>query len=412
MNIINELKWRGMIKDISDSDFENKLTQKDKTIYCGFDPTASSLHIGNLIQLFTLKRFADSGFKIISVIGGATGRIGDPSFKKDERPLLSEITLDNNTISIVKQIKKIIPLTKVVNNFEWYKNFNFLNFLRDVGKHFNISYLIHKEHISNRLKTGISFTEFSYILLQSYDFYYLYKNYNTHLQLGGSDQWGNIVSGIQFIKNKEAKDSKVFGLTIPLLLQSNGMKFGKTETGTIWLSSEKTTPYLFYQFFYNQSDDQVEKLLKYFTFLSELEVKELVASHNKNKKNHLAQKKLAYEVTRIVHSKQEADDIVIISNVLFKNDINQLNSALFIKLSKIIETHYIANNSVLIDNLIKLKINPSKREANEFLIQNAIKINGTIVNAKEFNFNKEIALFNKFFLLKKGKKKYFLLIIQ
>lgn len=412
MNIINELKWRGMIKDISDSDFENKLTQKDKTIYCGFDPTASSLHIGNLIQLFTLKRFADSGFKIISVIGGATGRIGDPSFKKDERPLLSEITLDNNTISIVKQIKKIIPLTKVVNNFEWYKNFNFLNFLRDVGKHFNISYLIHKEHISNRLKTGISFTEFSYILLQSYDFYYLYKNYNTHLQLGGSDQWGNIVSGIQFIKNKEAKDSKVFGLTIPLLLQSNGMKFGKTETGTIWLSSEKTTPYLFYQFFYNQNDDQVEKLLKYFTFLSELEVKELVASHNKNKKNHLAQKKLAYEVTRIVHSKQEADDIVIISNVLFKNDINQLNSALFIKLSKIIETHYIANNSVLIDNLIKLKINPSKREANEFLIQNAIKINGTIVNAKEFNFNKEIALFNKFFLLKKGKKKYFLLIIQ
>ncbi len=411
-NIISELKWRRIVKDISNEEKIIYAQKNNKAVYCGFDPTSSSLHIGNLIQLLTLKRFLNYGFKVIAIIGSGTAMIGDPSGKKNERKLLSKEEINLNIKNIKKQINKILPDSEIICN-DWLKEIKIVDFLRDVGKHFNVSFLLNKEHINSRINVGLSYTEFAYTLLQSYDFAYLYKKYDTFVQIGGSDQWGNITSGIEYIKSVYNKnESNACGLTIKLLLKQDGTKFGKTETGTIWLDKNKTNPYDFYQFFFNQDDDFCIQLLNYFTFFKENEIEEIKKEHLLAPNKRYIQKKLAYYVTKYVHSTKDANDAVALSNALFNSDISKLKFKILKMLFDSLKNFNILNNDKLIDVLVNTKIMNSKREANEFILGNAININGKIINDKNFLLSKDNSLNNKYFLIRKGKKKYFLLTIK
>ncbi len=412
-NIIKELKWRDMLKDVSNN-IKIINGQKEKTgVYCGFDPTANSLHIGNLIPLLTLKRFAYFGFKPFVIIGQATAVIGDPSGKKMERPLKSSEEIKNNISNIENQIKKIIPDVIILNNNDWLANMKMIDFLYNVGKTFNISYLINKEHIKSRLKSGISFTEFTYTLLQSYDFLHVYKNNNIHVQIGGSDQWGNIVSGIEYIKNN-IDDSKAAGITIKLLLKTDGNKFGKTENGTIWLDKNKTNPYEFYQFFFNQNDDLSIILLKYFSFFTKKQIESIIEDHLKNPKEHYIQKQLASCLVKIVHSEEDLQQIYKINELLFNNNLNNIDKNIIENLLiHIIPSFQVLVNDNIIDILTKNKICISKREAKEFIFNNAIMINNILITSSEnYSLDKIQPFFNKYFILKKGKKKHYLLIIK
>ncbi len=416
MNILDDLQYRGLIYQVSNKEGLKKLLQRKKVVlYCGFDPTAGSLHIGNLLPLITLKRFQLAGHCPIVVLGGATGLIGDPSGKSEERKLNSPALVRKWGVNIKKQVQTILGsgrkkgFIKVVNNYDWLGKEKIISFLRDIGKHFTVPYMLAKESVKTRLKKGISFTEFSYMALQAYDFLYLYQKYNCQLQIGGSDQWGNITAGVDLIRKKLNKE--VFGLTLPLIIQANGKKFGKTEKGTIWLDSQRTSPYQFYQFWINTDDRDVIKFLYYFTFLSLKEIEDLEEATKKHPEKRLAQKRLAQELTSLVHGKEKSAQAQRISEKLFSGDIRDLKlDELKIAFQDVPSFQLKKKKQInLVDLIVKAGIESSKRQAKEDVSAGAISLNGEkvrdiykIVDIKE-------RLYNKYLIIKKGKKKYYLI---
>ena len=421
MDFIKELKWRGMIQDIvpgTQEQFQKEIT----SAYIGFDPTSDSLHIGSLVQIMILKHLQDCGHKPIILVGGATGMVGDPSGKSKERNLLDEATLERNLSSIRKQLEKFLNFdcgsnsAEIVNNFDWFKNYSFLEFIRDVGKHISINYMMSKDSVKSRLETGMSFTEFSYQLVQGYDFYRLWKDKNCLVQLGGSDQWGNIVTGIELIRRKESSDA--FAVTSPLLKKSDGGKFGKTEEGNVWLDKNKTTVYKFYQFWINCSDDDAKNYIKIFSTKTQEEINKIIDEHDKNPHLRELQKKLAKEVTIFVHSKEELDEAIKASNILFgkstAKDLQQLNETTFLNIFEGVQTSYIINddlNKNLLDFLVSQNIFKSNGEAKRMIQSNAISINKEKISLSHTISSKDF-IKEKYLLVQKGKKNYYIIVLN
>lgn len=423
-NLIQELKWRGLIQDIIPGT-EEQLLKEPTAGYVGFDPTADSLHIGSLIPIIVLMHLQNFGHKPIALVGGATGMVGDPSGKSEERNLLSEDVLNHNVEAVKKQLSKFLDFNsnknnsaEIVNNYDWFKEISFLDFIRDVGKHISINYMMAKDSVRKRLESesGMSFTEFSYQLVQGYDFYWLYKNMNCKFQFGGSDQWGNIVTGTELIRRKRGGEAYAF--TCPLLTKPDGGKFGKTEKGNVWLSPDKTSPYSFYQFWLNTTDEDAEKFLKIFTFLSREEIEYLVKEHNGKEHLRILQKKLAEEITCLVHSRKDYEFAVKASEILFSNDTAQTLKGLnedqllqvmegvpFIEVKKEIFKNYVDLISFLSDT----KIFPSKGEARKMLIGGGVFINKEKITSDDARVNVEMLLNEKYLLVQKGKKNYFLI---
>ncbi|WP_187468990.1 tyrosine--tRNA ligase [Mycoplasmopsis glycophila] len=410
MNVLNDLKARGILKQISNEDKFNSLT-KEEGVYIGFDPTATSLHLGNYIQIANLIRFKNHGWKVYAILGGATGMIGDPSFKAAERKLLDNETLLNNKNKIKKQLESFG--LEVIDNYEFYKDMNILTFLRDVGKLVNISYLLAKDSIATRIDNGLSFTEFSYNLIQGWDFLTLYKEKNVCVQLGGSDQWGNLTTGLEMISTIFGDNHKAVALTSNLLTDSNGNKFGKsTGGGNLWLDKELTKPYSMYQFLVNQPDSEMEKLLKQLTFLSIARIRLILDKHEEQPQLRLAQKELAHEVIKQIHGEKEANLAQKISELLFNKNVNFDSYSLedIEQIAKQIITYELAQNQNLIEQLIEKKIVQSKREAREFLQNKSIKINGNPITE---DFNLQSDLFeNKYAILHVGKKNVYCIKIK
>ncbi len=410
-DILDDLKFRGLINQATNLEGLEKRLKKGKIVlYCGFDPTAQSLHIGNLLPLVTLKRFQRSNHQPIFLIGGGTGLIGDPSGKNLERPLSDEELVKQWKKKIVQQVSNIFSGNKnsviVVDNYEWLSKQKIIYFLRDIGRHFTVPYMLAKESVKNRLNTGISFTEFSYMILQAFDFYYLNQNYHCELQIGGSDQWGNITAGIELIKKKTGQE--VFGLSLPLVTKADGTKFGKTESGTIWLDSKLTSPYQFYQFWFNTDDKDVEKFLKFYTFLTKDEIKELELKTKKMPEKRLAQKILALETTALVHGKKLAQQSEKISQSLFYDNLENLSLLDLKTLFQSVEIKEIPKKEeiLILDFLLVIGACSSKSEARRELENGIIKVNGQKVDLKT-KVNQKMALFGQYFIVQKGKKQYY-----
>ncbi|KRM95278.1 tyrosyl-tRNA synthetase [Liquorilactobacillus aquaticus DSM 21051] len=412
MNIIDELKWRGAVNQTSDEEGLKKLTEdKSIGIYCGVDPTGDSLHIGHLIPFIMLKRFQMAGHRAHILIGGGTGSIGDPSGKKAERVLQSMEQVHHNEQSLTGQMKHLFGRDNItiVNNYDWLSQIDLLTFLRDYGKLFNVNTMLNKEVVASRLEVGISFTEFTYQILQSIDFYHLYKHNDVQLQIGGGDQWGNITAGIDMIHKLEGNDAKVFALTIPLMLKADGTKFGKTEGGAVWLDPEKTTPYEFYQFWLNQDDRDVVKYLKYFTFLSRNEIDKLAEKLKDEPEKREAQRRLAEEVTSFVHGEEAVEQAEHISKALFSGDVKDLTAAEIEQGFKNMPTVEITSEPEnIVDWLVNTEIEKSKRQAREDITNGAIYINGERIRDLKFEIDPESAFGGKFVIARRGKKRYFL----
>jgi len=410
MSLFTELKWRNMIKDISDEKQVQELLDNSKIkFYCGFDPTGQSLTIGHLVQIVRMMFLAKHGHQPVVLVGGATGLIGDPR-ETTERSLLSLEESLHNAQMIEKQIKKYLGKTAIfVNNYDWLKDVSLISFLRDYGKHFPINYMLAKDTIAKRLETGISYTEFSYMLLQSIDFHYLYKNHNVKLQFGGSDQWGNITAGLELIRKLEGKNDAV-GLSSPLLLKSDGAKFGKSETGAIWLDQSLTSAYEIYQYFINTADNDIENYLKSLTLLSKEEIINLINENKKDLSKRLAAKKLAEEVVLLIHGEKALKEALSITQALFSNDFSNLDITAFNSLVRLYGSFNVKDESSVLDILTNTKLVSSNREAREFVSQNAIMINDTKVT----DLNQTIADFDayhqKYFIVKRGKKKFAVLV--
>ncbi|WP_422396870.1 tyrosine--tRNA ligase [Spiroplasma endosymbiont of Polydrusus cervinus] len=410
-NILEELKWRGLLKQVTNETKLLKAQELKKGVYCGFDPTGDSLHVGHLIQIMLLKRFEMFGFQAIVIIGGGTGMIGDPSGKKEERVLLDNKTIKHNVEAISQQMKQLIGTKiKMVNNAEWLQKMTLIDFLRNVGKDFNISYLLAKENIATRIEVGLSYTEFAYTLLQAYDFYQLYLNYDCAVQTGGSDQWGNITSGTDYIYKQVGEDNLACGLTMNLLTKADGSKFGKTESGAVWLDATKTSPYEFYQFFFNQDDQETGKLLRYLTMRSETEIIVLEANHKKEPAQRIAQKKLAEEVTLFVHQTTGLKEAQIVSEALFKGSLHELSEQQLDQLKNSLPNFQLLDLDLLIlDLLVQAEIVTSKREGREFLEQGAITVNSEVIKTKTWTVTKDKFLFDKYLIIRRGKRKYHLI---
>lgn len=413
MEILTELENRGIIYQCTNIEGLKKVLKEKKiSLYCGFDPTGESLHIGNLLPLITLKRFLEDSFKVIVLIGGGTALIGDPSGKRRERKLLKLEEIKIFKKKIENQIKDFFKNSLnviFVDNYQWLKNINLIKFLRDLGKDFTISSMLSKESVKERLKTGLSFTEFSYMLLQAYDFYYLAKNYNCLLQIGGSDQWGNITCGIDLIKKRLNKEA--FGLTLPLVTKSDGEKFGKTEKGAIFLDKNLTSPYEFYQFWYNTDDKDIIRFLKYYSFLPIEEIKKIEKALKEKPEQRIPQKQLAYEMTELIHGEKEAERAKKISEALFQGEIENLEKRELEELIKVMSLIKIQEKSKLsiFDFLIKSKICSSKSEVRRILNEGILTINGKKVDLNTI-LEKKDGLFSKYFIIKKGKKNYFFVV--
>ncbi|QGS52308.1 tyrosyl-tRNA synthetase [Spiroplasma tabanidicola] len=407
-SIIEELKQRDLLNQITN---EEKLlnAQKDNAgVYCGFDPTADSLHIGHIIPLINLKRFQDFGFKPILILGGATGMIGDPSFKNTERVLLTLDKVKENVESIRKQVTKIIPSIEVVDNNEWLGKMSLIDFLRIIGKDFNLAYLLAKENIATRIEKGLSVTEFSYTMLQGYDFYQLYSTRDCRIQFGGSDQWGNITSGTDYIASKVGREnSKAAGVTFKLLTKKDGGKFGKSETGTIWLDANKTSEYELYQFFVNQDDDDVETFLKHLTTLELEEIDKILTEHKKEPFKRLAQKRLGQEVVSWVHGQEGYQKAIKITEAIFSGDIESLNESELKAICLSIPNSSSQLDLKFIDFLVSSKIASSNREARELIRDKSITIKGRNDFKEDEIIGKNFIYFGKTIIVKKGKKKYF-----
>ena len=412
-NIIDDLNWRGLIKDYSDENNMRELLSTPQTIYCGFDPSANSLHIGNFVMISILMRLQKAGHRIIAVVGGATGMIGDPSGKSKERNLLDKETTKNNTEAIRSQLSRFLDLDNpkrglLVNNYDWLSKLSLLDYLRDYAKYFNVNYMINKDIVKNRLEAGISLAEFSYMTLQSIDFLTLHENEHCNIQIGGSDQWGNLTAGLELIRKLEP-EAKCEIMTANLITRSDGKKFGKSEEGALFLDPMKTSPYKLYQFFINQTDEDSVKYLKVFTFLSHSEINEIEKEHLANLGQRIAQKRLAYEVTKEIHGEDAANDAIRMSECLFKNDFSSLKENQIEDLFASNMIFNITNDLSLIDLLLTANAASSKREAREFINNGAIFINGNPVKDENRVFTKIDSLFNKYLILRRGKKNYYLL---
>ena len=412
MDIIKELKWRGAINQMSDEEgLRRALSDKSVGLYCGVDPTGDSLHIGHLSPFMMLKRFQMAGHRAHILIGGGTGSIGDPSGKKAERVLQTMEQVHHNERCQTEQMQKLFGKDNitVVNNYDWLSKLDLLGFLRDYGKLFNINTMLNKEVISSRLEVGISFTEFTYQILQSLDFYHLYKHNDVQLQIGGADQWGNITAGIDMIHKLEGNKAQVFALTVPLMLKADGTKFGKTAGGAVWLDAKKTTPYEFYQFWLNQDDRDVIKYLKFFTFLDQTEIAELAEKVKTQPEKREAQRRLAEEVTEFVHGKEAVKQAERISKALFSGDVKQLTAVEieqgFKKMPTVVVT---AAKKNIVDWLVETEIEKSKRQAREDITNGAIYINGERTQDLEFEIDPTASFDGKFVIVRRGKKKYFL----
>ena len=403
MNLYEDLLWRGLIKDVAGDNLAEILNGKPITFYWGTDPTADSLHIGHYSSLVTAKRLMKAGHHPILLCGGATGRIGDPR-PTAEREILDYEVIENNIKGIRAQIDRLFEgKAELVDNYDWTKNYTFLEFLRDIGKYINVNYMINKDIISRRLETGITYAEFSYMLLQGYDFLHLYETKNCIMQVEGSDQWGNITTGIELIKKKLGKEAYAF--TMPLILDSTGKKFGKSEGNALWLDKNKTTPYEIYQYLINADDSKVFEYLKVFTFLSKEEIEKIMEEQNERPETRVAQKALAYEVVKDIHSKQDADKAIAISEALFTGNVKSLSDEEIEVAFQGVPTILLSEETKLIDLLVNNGVASSRREAREFLNNNAITLDGDIVNDE----NQIIDLTKKYHTIRRGKKKYYLI---
>ena len=406
MRLYEELKWRGLIKDVAGEDLEKLLNGKPITFYWGTDPTADSLHLGHYSSLVTAKRLAKAGHHPILLVGGATGLIGDPR-PTAEREIISKEQLNKNLEGIKKQVSNIFDgKAEVVNNYDWFKGYEFTDFLRDVGKYININYMLDKDIIRRRLETGITFAEFAYTLIQGYDFLWLYQNKNCVLQAEGSDQWGNITTGIDLIRKKLGKEA--YGFTMPLVLDKYGRKFGKSEGNALWLDRNKTSSYELYQYLINVDDEMVISYLKIFTFLSVDEINELEKSNKEHPELREAHKALAREIITDLHGEEAYNEALNISEALFSGDIKNLTSNDIEMAFKGLDKLVIDKDMNIVDFLVEFNICSSKREAREFVNNNSISINGEKINDLEFTINKSIAIDNKYVVVRRGKKKYFI----
>ena len=401
MGIYEELEWRGLIKDISDPSLKEKLNAGGMTFYIGTDPTGDSLHIGHFSSFLISKRLKDAGHNPILLVGGATGLIGDPK-PDSERPMITIEEVNHNIECLTKQAKKIFGF-EVVNNYDWCKDINFIDFLRDFGKFFNVNYMLNKDIVKRRLDSGITYTEFSYMIMQALDFWYLYKTKNVTMQVAGQDQWGNITAGIELIRKKEGKESYAF--TMPLLTKSDGTKFGKTNGKAVWLDINKTSAYEMYQFFINSEDSKVIDYLKFLTFLSKEEIERLEESNKTNPHLREAHKALAREVITFLHGEEAYNDAIRISNALFSGDIKAL-TAKEIEMGFADLPHAEGKEAPLADLLIELKLASSKREAREFIRNGAVMINGEKAADEFMIINKDMAIEGKFIVIRRGKKLY------
>ena len=413
--LIEELKWRGLIYQQTDeTGIENLLNKEQVTLYCGADPTADSLHIGHLLPFLTLRRFQEHGHRPLVLIGGGTGMIGDPSGKSEERKLQTEAQVETNVQGISKQMHKIFEFdtnkgAKLVNNKDWLGQISLIEFLRDYGKHVGVNYMLGKDSIQTRLEHGISFTEFTYTILQAIDFGHLNQTYNCKIQVGGSDQWGNITSGIELMRRMYG-ENEAFGLTIPLVVKSDGKKFGKTEGGAVWLDADKTSPYEFYQFWINSTDEDVIKFLKYFTFLSKEEINDLEKSLQEAPHLRKAQKALAENVTRFIHGQDALDDAIRISQALFSGDLKSLSAKElkegFKDVPQVDLNHTTSN---IVEAIVETGISSSKRQAREDINNGAIYINGERQQDVNYELSDEDKIDNAFTIVRRGKKKYFMI---
>ena len=421
MNIIDDLMWRGAINQMTDEEGLRELTQeKAVSLYCGVDPTGDSMHIGHLIPFMILRRFQLAGHRPVIVIGGATGSIGDPSGRTSERVLQTKEQVQHNVEKLTAQMKRLFltsqedqEAVRLVNNYDWTKELSLLDFLRDYGKHFNLNTMLAKDVVASRLEVGISFTEFSYQILQSIDFLQLFRKEDVQVQIGGADQWGNITAGLELIRKVEGAEARAYGLTIPLMLKSDGTKFGKSAGGAVWLDPEKTTPYEFYQFWLNQDDRDVIKYIKYFTFLEKEEIEALETAVQEEPHKRQAQKRLAEEVTRFVHGEAALQDALKITNALFTGDVQQLNADEIeqgFKNMPTFESEKVEQN--LATWLVDLGIEPSRRQSREDIQNGAISINGEKITDLEHMWTPEQSFEGRFVLVRRGKKKYFLVKLK
>jgi len=423
MNMIEELRWRGMIQDIMPGT-EEQLKKEMTTGYIGFDPTADSLHIGSLVPILLLVHFQKAGHKPIALVGGATGMVGDPSGKSEERNLLSEETLQKNVAGVKAQLEKFLDFdpakpnaAEMANNYDWFRNISFIDFLRDAGKHITVNYMMAKDSVKKRIEgeTGISYTEFAYQMMQGYDFYWLYQHKNCKLQMGGSDQWGNMTTGTELIRRKAGGEAFVF--TNPLITKADGGKFGKTESGNVWLDPVRTSPYQFYQFWLNASDTDAEKWIKIFTFLSKTEIEAILTEHSKDPGLRSLQKRLAEEITAFVHGKDELTKAIETTQKLFANQTAAAESLSIEDLEGmegVVKSDF-SNDKItagidVVSFLAETNIFPSKGEARKTVQGGGVSINRKKVENVQMVIDNSLLLHSKYILVQKGKKNYYLVM--
>lgn len=407
MKLFDELKWRELVYNITDEEIIDKINNGEVTFYLGADPTADSLHVGHLLVYIFSKRLEKHGHHPIFLIGGATGFIGDPK-PTAERQLLSANVIKQNALKITEQVNRLFNC-KTVNNYDWTSNLDILTFLREYGKLFNVNYMINKDTVKSRLDSGISFTEFTYQILQAMDFEHLYKAEGCTLQVGGQDQWGNITGGLELIRKIHGVDAKAYGITVPLFVKSDGTKFGKTEGGAIWLDKEKTSPYAFYQFWYNTPDADVIKELKKFTFLTKEEIDEIEISFMNEPHLRVAQKALAREMTIMIHGQEAYEQAINLSNALFSGKVENLTKEEIAMGFDGVPSVEINEQINLIDALVLVKAASSKREARDFISNGAVLVNGHVIKEFEYALTKENAIGEEYTIIRRGKKNYYLI---
>ncbi len=421
-NFVEELKWRGMLHDIMPGT-EDLLNKEMVTGYIGFDPTSDSLGVGNMVQIMTLLHLQQAGHKPMALVGGATGMVGDPSGKSAERNLLDETTLNHNLACQRKQLEKFLDFkcgenaAEIVNNYDWFKGFSFLEFIRDIGKHISVNYMLAKDSVKSRLENGMSFTEFSYQLVQGYDFYYLWKNNKVKLQMGGSDQWGNIVTGTELIRRKASGEA--YALTTPLIKKADGTKFGKSESGNVWLDRAKTSPYKFYQFWLNASDEDVKNYIRIFTLFTKVEIEKLEAEHTAAPHLRILQKALAKDITIRVHSEADYNAALEASEILFgkgtAESLRKLSEDDFFSVFEGVEQFEIsmaeieAGISIVDFTAEKTKMFPSKGEARKMIQGGGVAVNKSKIEDVELKISSEHLINDKYILVQKGKKNYYVI---
>ncbi len=406
MKLMEDLKWRGLVYDMTDPELEQVLDAGKSVFYLGADPTADSLHVGHLLAYLVAKRLENAGHQPILVIGGGTGLIGDPSFKNAERQLLTIETSLHNAAGIASQVRHLLPAATVVNNYDWLSSLNAIEFLRDIGKNFNVAYMMSKDSVKSRIESGISFTEFSYQIIQAWDFEHLFAKHHCQIQIGGQDQWGNITSGLELIRKVHGADAKAYGFTFPLVTKADGTKFGKSESGAVWLDPLKTTPYDFYQYWINTADDDIVMRLKQFTFLP----KETIEAFGEEVKSHPerrnAQKALARELTVLVHGEAAWREAVKISEALFQGDIETLTADEIGLACKDLPRFEAECDPLLVDVLVATGFASSKREARDLVSSGAVAVNGLKATALDAVVAKAAAVEGRYSIVRKGKKKY------